>query len=307
MLDTLVNYNSTDISITMQAVYIIPLLTAITYSLSTLCLKSSSNAGVGPWRTTFFINIVCGLMAALFWIPIGFSFTMAEFWASLIMAVGFFLGQLFTSLGIHRGDLSVFTPIMGLKVIFVALLSIFLLDSVARPLVWLGAILSILAIFLMRGSAKAERKRLMPSVVLGIVSALFFALTDVLVQLYGQQIRYERLIALMFGLLGFMSVTLIPMFKSPLSDITLSSWKWLIGGSVLYSAQTIGMAYVLAEYGEATIVNIIYSSRGIFSVVLVWLIGHWFANQEKSQGAGVMMRRILGAILMTVAIILALS
>lgn len=63
----------------------------------------------------------------------------------------------------------------------------------------------------------------------------------------------------------------------------------------------------LGFYGNATAVNILYSSRGIWSVVLVWLLGGWFGNSEREQGKEVMVRRLVGAFLLFLAIILVIT
>jgi hypothetical protein len=52
--------------------------------------------------------------------------------------------------------------------------------------------------------------------------------------------------------------------------------------------------------------NIIYSVRGLFSVVVVWAVGHWFTNDEKHLGARVLRLRLTGAALMVAAIALVL-
>ena len=62
------------------------------------------------------------------------------------------------------------------------------------------------------------------------------------------------------------------------------------------------MAYVLGVHGDATAVNIVYSSRGLWSVAAVWLIGHWFSNTEGEVGGPAMRRRLMGALLMLAAI-----
>jgi hypothetical protein len=49
-----------------------------------------------------------------------------------------------------------------------------------------------------------------------------------------------------------------------------------------------------------------YSSRGLWSVVAVWLVGHWFYNQEQKLGASVLVWRLVGSALLLVAIVLVL-
>ena len=56
-----------------------------------------------------------------------------------------------------------------------------------------------------------------------------------------------------------------------------------------------GIAFAIMTYGEATLVNILYTSRGIWTIALVWMVGHWFGNTEHTHGPKVMIRRLVGS------------
>jgi O-antigen ligase len=51
---------------------------------------------------------------------------------------------------------------------------------------------------------------------------------------------------------------------------------------------------------------VLYSSRGLWSVLAVWLVGHWFANREQHHGARVLVWRFIGAALLMAAILIVL-
>ena len=91
---------------------------------------------------------------------------------------------------------------------------------------------------------------------------------------------------------------------SPLSAVRPKAWPWLVGGAVLFGGQSIIFVSTLAVYGKATSANIVYASRGLLSVVLVWVVGHWFMNNEQHLGPKVMRWRLAGALLMMSAILL---
>ena len=97
---------------------------------------------------------------------------------------------------------------------------------------------------------------------------------------------------------------LIPCFKAPLRQITAKDWQWLLIGAALIALQASGIAYAIIRYENATTTNIIYNTRAVWSVVIVWTVGHWFANTESEQGHGVMGRRLIGSALLLVAIAL---
>jgi hypothetical protein len=62
----------------------------------------------------------------------------------------------------------------------------------------------------------------------------------------------------------------------------------------------------IVKFGNATATNVLYSSRGLWSVVVVWAVGHWFSNREQQLGASVLRWRLAGALLMITAIALIL-
>ena len=62
----------------------------------------------------------------------------------------------------------------------------------------------------------------------------------------------------------------------------------------------------ISIWRQATSANVLYSSRGLWSVVGVWAIGHWFTNREQHLGARVLVWRLVGAVLLMAAIVLVL-
>jgi hypothetical protein len=49
---------------------------------------------------------------------------------------------------------------------------------------------------------------------------------------------------------------------------------------------------------------VVYSARGLWSVLAVWWVGHWFGNTERDRGGSVLRTRLFGAALLLVAIVL---
>ena len=64
------------------------------------------------------------------------------------------------------------------------------------------------------------------------------------------------------------------------------------------------MVLAISLANEVTRTNILYNTRGLWSVVLVWVVGHWFGNVERSVGQAVMTRRLLGAAILLGAVFL---
>jgi drug/metabolite transporter (DMT)-like permease len=133
-----------------------------------------------------------------------------------------------------------------------------------------------------------------------------FALFDVLLQKWSPAWGPGRFLPVMLGFVAVFSIVLIPMFREPLTAVPRPAWPWLLGGCVLLGSQSMLFGLTIVLYGNATAANVIYSSRGLWSVVGVWLIGHWFKNREQHLGPRVLAWRFLGAALMVCAIVLVL-
>jgi len=58
----------------------------------------------------------------------------------------------------------------------------------------------------------------------------------------------------------------------------------------------------IGAFGDATAMNIVYSIRGLWSVLIVWMVGHWFSNEEQALPSRVLGSRLVGAALMLAAI-----
>lgn len=283
---------------------LLPFVAGIGYAVAALMLKRAMAFGVGPWRVTFFANVGMGVVALpLLLLPVEAGGEIA--WhLPLIAALSFFLGQIFTFLALFQGDVSVATPLMGSKILFVAFLSVFLVRQPVPLLWWVAAGLATVALALLGGGKNPLKARLWPTVPYALISAFLFASTDIFVQEWAPRWGFTRFMPVMFGLVAIYSLAFIPFFKRPAFTVAPGGWRWLGGGSVLLGVQALMMAFSLATFGHATALNISYGSRGIFSVLLIWMAGHWFSNEERSMGRGIMTRRLIGAALLMGALIL---
>lgn len=276
----------------------------IGYAVAALMLKRAMAFGVGPWRITFFSNWAMAIVALpLLLLPV--EPAAAIVWhLPVLAAITFFLGQIFTFLALFRGDVSVATPLMGSKVLFVALLTVLLLGDPIPVSWWVAAFLATAALGLLGGGKSALKGRLWPTVPYALLSAMFFASTDILVQEWAPQWGVTRFMPAMFGMVAIYSFVFLPFFRNPLFAVERGGWRWLGLGGALLGAQALLMGFTLATFGNATAVNIAYSSRGIWSVLLIWMAGQWFTNDERLLGQGVMVRRMVGAGMLLVAVVI---
>ena len=285
-----------------------PLASAFIYTIGALLFKRSSDLGVGLWRTTFTANLIGAGLFSLLWLEGGPPLDPTLLWQPGLIALCLFAGQISQFLALERGDVSVAVPVFGLKVVLVAFLTPALTGEGVSPKLWAAAVLSVLGvIFLNRKDADRHPRGLAITVACGGLGALCFAIFDLLVQKWGPHWGPGRLLPCIFWINGVLSIGLITRFSAPLSAIRREAWPWLLGGCILLASQSILFVRSLALHGNATSANVLYASRGLLSVILVWWIGHWFMNQEQNLGARILRWRLLGASLMLSAIVLVLT
>ncbi len=253
-------------------------------------------------------NWFTALVFAPLWLLGGKPFAWSHLGHAVLAGTAFFVGQVFTFLALSRGDVSVATPVLGMKVILVALFTVLIVGTGVPARWWWAAGLTAVATALLGGGKKrAEAGSFAHSLAYGLVAAGSFAMTDVLTQKWARFWGFGHFTPVMFGTLAVLSFGLIPFFHGPLRALPASAWRWLLPGCALLAAQAIGVAYSIVTFGDATRVNILYNSRGMWTVVIIWSVGHWFGNEERDQGHAIMGRRLAGAALLLGAIVLAVT
>jgi drug/metabolite transporter (DMT)-like permease len=284
--------------------FLFPLASSIAYVFAMLLFKRSGDWGVGVGRTAFVSNLAIGLVFAPLWLLGGHPQSASLLWQPLLVALLFLSGQLFSFLSLHYGDVSVGTPVMGLKIVLVALGSALLLPDPIPLKWWIAAALSTLAIVLLSRGESRPRHAVGRTVFSAALAAASFALFDVLVQKWSPAWGVGRFLPLTCGMVALISFGFIPFFHAPLRTIPRPAWPWLAGGSLLLAMQSALFVYAVGAFGDATVMNIVYSSRGLWSVVAVWLVGHWFANEEQKLASVILRSRLTGAVLILAAIAL---
>ena len=286
----------------MQFYYLFPLISSLLYVFGVLFVKQASGMGVGVWRTSFVSNFA----TALVFIPVlGFGGEwrpMVDWWQPAIVAALFISGQVFTFIALEKGDVSVATPVMGSKPVIVAILSIALLGHDLQLKMWIAAGLSALGVALLNVTKNAKH-HVISTILLSAVAAVSFSLFDVLVAKFSPGWGIGRFLPAMFIWVSVFSLGFVPLFSAPLRSIDRRTWKPLGWGSLFLALQGLVLICSLGFYGDATGINVVYSSRGLWSVLAVWLIGHWFANAERDMGVAVFRWRFGGAFLLLAGIL----
>jgi drug/metabolite transporter (DMT)-like permease len=295
---------------------ILPLTAAFGYACGAIAVKRALAAGISGRWVNFFCNTSLALMFQIFWFFPGNAMTPLMFLDPGICGFLFFLGQFFTFRAIATGDVSIATPLLGAKVLLVALFSVLLIRRTLPPTWWFASLLASLGIALISYTPGGLPQHLAATIAWSLGAAALFALTDVFVQRWVPQVGYSRFAPIMFGMTGVCSLSYFPLLLKErrlrrsgmaASKMTREGGFWLGVGALLLSLQALGMYSSIGFYGSATLTNILYGSRCLWSVLLVWsLSGLLGGLSEKGNHPMVMGWRFLGALLLFVAMALVL-
>ncbi len=288
----------------------LPLLLGLLYAFSTICIKRAMMGGTDP----FTVLLASCVASALCHLPLFFFAKPpapgAQAWQLLIPTLGFFFGLLFNFLAVSKGDISLVAPVMGAKVLLVSLFTVVLLGHPVRLELWLGAVLVFLAVLLMRRSTHHRPGSFWPSFLLALASSAAFSVTDVLFQGWSGKWGVGILPPIVMIGSSLIAVAIWHSRNTEQRRIPRGMHGWLIAGSLLIGLQVVGMSIcltLLRDNNAATAVNIVFNSRGIWTVVLAWSSGRLFGIGEHLYGGKVMSLRLAGAILIMIAIFLVMG
>ncbi|MBV8880743.1 MAG: hypothetical protein JO332_12300 [Planctomycetaceae bacterium] len=288
-----------------MAPLLMPFAASLLYVIGALFLKDASVRGVGVWRTALVTNVIFAAVFSTLW---GLGGRLREGWAwtePAAAAALFLTGQLLSLLALQRGDVSVATPVLGIKVVLVALFVTAVLGERVPGAVWMAAALSSAGIWLLSRGAGAKRAGgTAEALLLGGLAAAAFALFDVLVQKWAPVWGAGRFLPLVMGCVALYSLPLFAVVGGPVPP---GAWRPLLLGAGLVALQGLLLITALALFARATTINVVYSARGLWSVALVWIVGPWFGNREREQGGGVFRARLAGAALLLGAIVLVIT
>ncbi len=283
----------------------LPALAAIGYVFATLFLKRALTAGCGQAQ----LNLVASLAPALLFQPL-WLWPATPDWSHagepVITGGLFVLGQIFTFRALRRGEVSVTTPLLGTKVLLTAGLAAAIFGQTITAQWWLGAAASAWGVVLVTGATwRTLAPRLArPDALYSLAAAALFALADVLVQRWTHHLGVARFVPLMFGVVGLASAFIfVPRTGLRVLAMPARARGALLVGSLLLGVQALGMATSLGLHESATAVNIVYSSRAVWAVVLAWWLARTMRGGEAHDAPAVLRRRLLGSLLLFAAVI----
>jgi drug/metabolite transporter (DMT)-like permease len=287
-----------------------PLFSSVTFVFGMMYARKAIGRGASAWTGTFYGNLWLGII----WLIIGVSrwdvIAFAEWWKAVTEGLLFFSGQCFTYMAFRYGDVSVATPVFGVKILFVAGLTSLMTGQDISAAVWIAAIVATIGIILIQSGGGANHQTTKKSVLLTVVMALMAAscmsLFDVCLQRWGVPAGALQFLPVLFVAAGLFSCVLIPWVDSVSRLKSVRALQPMTTATVLMPLQSMGMTIALSQFGDATRVNIVYALRGMWAIAFAWLLAQTFEGGERYASSSVMIRRSLGAMFLTGAVVTSL-
>ena len=223
----------------------------------------------------------------------------------LCCSLFYFAGQTAFVLALRRTEASRLSPLLGLKVCFIAIISISFLDADYSLLQWVAVGATVLAGAMLNWSGKAPPFK---SAALILAACLCYSLSDINIKLLVNTLSLDSVyrgtmvsVCMTYCLCGLLSVPLAIWTRgkedrSLVLDSLPFAAAWYLSMFALFSC--FGMINVLLG-------NIVQSTRGLISILIAFVVAKMgYEHLESSVPTSVFARRVLAAGLMTAAIIL---
>lgn len=282
-----------------------PLVAAIVYALGSIVIKRALGLGVTMDQSFHITNLFVGLvfLPLLFFEQKEIDWTLV--WKPMVMGAVFFLGNWLTFLGIKRGDVSLVTPIMGTKVVWVAIGLVLLTGQIPSRALWIAALLTAMGIFVMGLGDLKSGSHLVLTVSLTLSSAALFGICDVLVNWWSASFGAPTFLSIGSMTVALFSIGMLAFRGKPSLVLAVSLRKWAWWGGFLIGIQAIAMGMSLSHFPDATGINVVYASRGLWVIVLVVVLGPILGNSEHRESGRAFWWRVLGTVILTTAIVIA--
>ncbi|MBP83925.1 MAG: hypothetical protein CMO61_08760 [Verrucomicrobiales bacterium] len=284
---------------------LLPLAAAVIYSLGSVIVKRALKEGVSMDQSFHLTNLAVGLLFLPLLLFENNAIDWSKVWRPLLMGSLFFIGNWLTFLAIKRGDVSLVTPIMGTKVIFVAVALVLLRGVSPSPALWLAALMTPVGILVMSVAELKKGQHFLFTVGVTLASAAVFGFCDVLVNWWAVDFGAMTFLAIGSIAVAALSFVMWLLQGRPSMNLDPKLAKWAFGGAILIGLQAIAIGMALGFFDDATGVNVVYASRGLWVIILVVVFGAKLGNNEHQERAGAFRWRVIGTVILTAAIVIA--
>ena len=284
---------------------LLALLAAFVFAVGSIAYKRAYAEGAGIVHTLVINNLVIAvLFLPLFALEVK-PFDWAHWHLPALTALAYVTGHLLHVVSLRVGDVSLATPLLGAKVIFVALLGRLVFGVELQLTQWISAALATSGVVLMGFTDVRAGGKLGVTTLLALGCSASFACTDLMIQTWGDRFGTFNFLPFQFVVLGLLSGAALPFFGTSTLRISKIAWKWALIGIAMSALQAILITATISLWHDAAGVNVVYATRGLWSIALVWWLGHHIGNHERTTAGGRLMAwRLAGGLLIVSAVIL---
>lgn len=291
----------------MPPYILLPLLAAVAYSAGGLLNKQAMAGGCGLYRTAAFTAWATTLMMLPLTLLEDGPLPLHLWYQPLIASVCFASGTAFFMIALRVGDLSLVAPLCGIKPLINALLVAVLLGAPVLPNTWIACILTAVALLILRTPNRTTAHSFRLTAAVTFLSVASFALCDTCFQHWAATWGVFRFGTITFSIASLAALALMPRFRTPWKDLPKTARRHVLAGAALCALPGLCMSYTLGTFGHAPEANVAYSTRALFSILVVRFAGRHIGSTEQHMPRSVLIRRVIGTAVLSAAIVLILS
>jgi len=273
-----------------------------------LCLQRAQKRGLSTWTSMI---VVCWTSACVFPVLLLLGGTMQPatlLWQPALVGGLFLAGQLFTFLAVARGDVSIAAPVLGIKVLIVPATSHFFVDENLSAQIWVAAVVAVFGIaFVQARDSTIPRSLIVASVGYALLAACSMTLFDLLIQRWAPRWGAGYFLPIAFACAAIGSLAFVPLADRPADIWRLGAFRPLAIGGLFMAVQAIGMTVTVGLFGDVTRVNIVYSLRGLWGVLLTWILARHVTSPGLRPSHRTMVMRLIGAVLIGASVLISLT
>lgn len=288
----------------MPIYLVIAFVAAFAYSIGGLFNKQAISQGAGLMR----IIAISAWTPAILLMPTVFLYSdpmpLHLWYQPLIASLFFSGGTTCYVIALRTGDLSIVAPVSGAKPIMNAVLVSALLGITVPATTWIAGALTLGALFIMRTPNHSTDHSFARTATITLMAIFGYALCDTSLMLWASAWGVTRFAVITFSIASIVALFLIPRFSGKWCDMTRSAKRNILLGAFFSSLPAVTMSYALGTYGHAPEINVVYASRALISIVIVFALGRWVGSSEQNMSRSAWVRRLIGAMVLTGAVLL---
>jgi len=283
---------------------------ALFQSLSYLCIRIFNKRHDNTIITLLALShILMGLISVPLaaWLWAEAMPPVSQYGLSLLGTAGFYLlGQFFLFAAIIHSEPSRVSPLLGLKVFILTLISVVFLRQHFDAGKWVAVLLTTAAVLLLSGSGKGRLEGRF--ILLGLLACVCYCLSDLCIKVLVDHFAFLGILRgavmatalsyILCGVVGAAAVAMNPKHS------TRDTWLYAVPFAASWF---LAMIFLFSCFGLTGVVfgNILQSTRGIISIVLGFIIAHiGFETLEPKPSKQTIIQRMVAALLMTAAVVL---